>query len=266
MAFYRPIAAQGFRFSPAYTELLPCAPLRPFVHSFWGNEGKAIQSGESSLVIPDTCMDLIFRINYASGEIQSCFCAIDDAAYYTAPINASTPCATFGIRFFAWSAVAFCEDSLQDCKSLIFPAQALFPSLCREIMPILPALHTLAARAKFAESILLRHIRPERISPDTMNALSSMVSSGGRLRVREIAQSLCLSERQLERLIRRDLGASPKLMAQLIRHQMIYRELLEGRFCAAEAVEHYGYADQSHLIRDFRRFHLLSPNEVLAGV
>ena len=57
-------------------------------------------------------------------------------------------------------------------------------------------------------------------------------------------------------------GAGPKLLSQLIRHQLIYREVLEGRYRALDAVEKYGYADQSHLLRDFRRFQGVLPGEL----
>lgn len=266
MAFYRPIASQGFRFSGAYTEILPCMALRPYIHSFWGTTGTQTGVCANSLVIPDTCMDLIFDINYTENRITGRFCALDDAAYYTTSHCSGDRYAVLGIRFFAWSAGCFTQDSLKDSASRVYHPEALFPKLCREIVPRLFELDTLERRAGFAETVLQRNMRPERICPDILNALDAMIAGRGTARIRSVAESVCMSERQMERLMRGALGMSPKRMTQLIRHQMIYRELLEGKFCAADAVERYGYADQSHLIRDFRRFHILSPAETIAGM
>lgn len=262
---YRPIASQGFRFSDAYMERLPCAALRPYVHCFWGTTGALPRFADAGLVIPDTCMDIIFEINYTTNQISGVFCALDDTAYYTEPNHTGDLCAIFGIRFFAWSAVGFSQDGLLASRSMVFRPEALFPDICRELIPRLFDLDTLERRAGFAEDVLLRHMKPERICPDTLNALDAIIQKRGTIRLPALAASACMSQRQLERLFYRDLGASPKLVTQLIRHQMIYREILEGRFLPADAVERYGYADQSHLIRDFRRFHIFSPSEIAAA-
>lgn len=266
MAFYRPISSQGFRFTEDYTERLPCAPLRPYIHCFWGTSGTRPKLSDAGLVIPDTCMDIIFDINYTRNTIAAYFCALDDAAYHTSVDTSGDMCATFGIRFFAWTTIAFSQDTLCDSRVSVFHPEAFFSPIYRAVVPRLFDLDTLEKRSKFTEEILLNCIKPERISSDIMNALDAIVIGRGTLPVSDVAQSVCLSERQLERLMRRDIGAAPKLMTQLIRHQMIYRDILEGKYTSSDAVEKYGYSDQSHLIRDFRRFHLLSPSEVLGGL
>ena len=79
----------------------------------------------------------------------------------------------------------------------------------------------------------------------------------------EIAARAGMSGRQLERKLLRCTGAGPKLLMQLMRCQMVYREVLEGRYRALDAVERYGYADQSHLLREFRRFQGVLPGELI---
>ena len=109
----------------------------------------------------------------------------------------------------------------------------------------------------------MRLLQTDRLRPDVLNAIHAMIVHHGHVRMKDVAAAACLSERQLERILRTATGTPPKLMADLIRHQLVYRELVEGRFRPLDAVERFGYADQSHLIRDFRRFHSMTPMEAL---
>ena len=269
MDLYRiflPLSSNFFQHDEEYSERLPGPALAPYVRCFWGTAGARLRRFGGDLVIPDTCMDLIFEINYTTNAVRSRFCALDDSAYQTAPSHSNELCTTFGIRFYAWSAVCFAEDSLSDSMRTVFDPMQFFPKLCRAIEPVLPELPTLSARAQFAETTLLAALKPDRMRPDALNALYAMIARRGSMRTREIAAAACLSERQLERTLRAATGAPPKMLSSLIRHQLVYRALVEGRFDPMDAVARFGYADQSHLIRDFRRFHSMTPNEALKRI
>lgn len=260
---YRPLSASPFRCDAEYAERPPCPALVPYVHCFWGtSEAPPVHSG-GGRVIPDTCMDVLFEINYTQNRIVRRFCALDDAAYQTPPCHSNDLCATFGIRFYAWSAICFSEDALGDTMRTTCDPMRFFSKLCRELEPRLFDLKTLADRAQFAEALLVRHLNPDRMSRDVLNALYAMIHQRGAFRARDAAQAACVGQRQLERLARAMTGASPKMLAQLIRHQLVYRDLLEGRFHPMDTVARYGYADQSHLLRDFRKFHGISPRGAL---
>jgi transcriptional regulator GlxA family with amidase domain len=66
--------------------------------------------------------------------------------------------------------------------------------------------------------------------------------------------------RKLERLFRRDVGLSPKLLARIVRFQNVIATVERNarRDWAALALD-CGYYDQAHLINDFRRFAGMSP-------
>ena len=109
----------------------------------------------------------------------------------------------------------------------------------------------------------MRRLRPDRLGNALLNAIYGMISGCGREKVGEIAARAGMSGRKMERKLLELTGAGPKLLNQLIRHQLLYREVLEGRYRALDAVEKYGYADQSHLLRDFRRFQGVLPGELI---
>lgn len=260
---YRPLSANAFRCDDGYAEVPPAAALAPYVHCFWGTRGAECGHTGGERVIPDTCMDLIFQIRYSRNRVESRFCALDDAAYVTPAAGGREICATFGIRFYAWSAVCFAEESLCDSMHVVCNPHRYFHRICAELESRLFDTSSLAERILLAEGVLLRALQPERQRPEVLNALYVMATGRGALRAEDVAGAACVSVRQLQRLFREQTGAPPKLLAQLIRCQRIYRELAEQRFAPMEAVGRYGYADQSHLIRDFRRFHGLTPTETV---
>ena len=258
---YVPLSVYGLHFDGEYTEIPPCPALAPYVRCFWGSL-RARNSGGGSRVIPDTCMDLVFEINYSKNCVTGRFCAMDDAPCVTPERCTSDWISSFGVRFYAWTAACFAEADFRDALGRVFDPEAHFSSLFRALSPQLFEPDNLFARARLAEAELMRLLRPDRLNSSLANVIFAMISGNGRMKVQEIAAQAGMSSRQLERNMLRLTGAGPKLLTQLVRCQMVYREVLEGRYRALDAVEKYGYADQSHLLREFRRFQGVLPGEL----
>ena len=258
---YLPLSSFGLRFDGEYTEIPPTPALSPYVRCFWGSLRARRRSG-GSRVIPDSCMDLIFEVNYTKNRVTGHFCGLDDAPCITPGRSPTDLVASFGIRFYAWTAACFAEADFRDALGRVFEPEAHFSSLFYALSPQLFEPDALVARARLAEGELLRRLRPERLSSELLSVIYAMISGCGREKMGEIAARAGMSGRKMERKLLELTGAGPKLLAQLIRHQLVYREVLEGRYRALDAVEKYGYADQSHLLRDFRRFQGVLPGEL----
>lgn len=80
----------------------------------------------------------------------------------------------------------------------------------------------------------------------------------------QLSRSLHISTRQLERLFQSRIGLPPKALACLIRYQLLWRDALQPGFDVQDAVFRYGYTDQAHLLRDFKRFHTMTIPQALA--
>lgn len=58
------------------------------------------------------------------------------------------------------------------------------------------------------------------------------------------------------------VGITPKKLSNLIRYQFLWRDILwEPDFDVFNAVHKYGYTDQSHLLREFKRYHSMDIHE-----
>lgn len=161
---YHPITGTPFHQDEAYRELTPCAALSPSIRCFWGSVRPlpARPSAEDGIVIPDTCMDIIFHVDYAGNRLSSVFCALDEHSYRTpASRESGGRSATFAIRFYAWTACLFAEDSLQGSVNGRFPPEAFFRRIESALAPLLFDEPTLEGKAHIAERVL-RHLMPPR--------------------------------------------------------------------------------------------------------
>ncbi len=264
---YHPITGTPFQQDETYREAAPCLALRPYIRCFWGSERPlpARPSVTEGLVIPDTCMDIIFHIDYDSNHISSTFCTLDEHSYRTpASSESGGLSASFAIRFYAWTACLFVEDTLRGSANSHFPVDAFFRKLERALLPVLFDEPTLEGKIRAAEPVLLALLRPDKADATVLNAVHRLLITDGRARIGEVSAALALSPRQLERRFDAMMGVSPKTLASLVRYQRLWQDMvLSPRFDPLDAVDKYGYTDQAHLLGDFRKRHLMSPKEAL---
>lgn len=263
---YHPITGTPFQADETYREIAPCTALEPYIRCFWGSERPLpARPGDAGLVIPDTCMDIIFHIDYARNRISSTFCTLDEHSYRT-PASAESGglSATFAIRFHAWTAYLFAEDKLNASANQHFPVDAFFRHIERALLPILFEETTLMGKVLAAEKALLAVLCPDKADPTVLNAVHHILRSEGRVRISDVSAGLALSTRQLERRFDAAMGLSPKALASLVRYQLLWQDMaLNPRFDPLDAVARFGYTDQAHLLGDFRKRHLMSPREAI---
>jgi AraC-like DNA-binding protein len=106
-------------------------------------------------------------------------------------------------------------------------------------------------RIATVEAFLLRLARQRR--PDSIASLAaSLLRHNPALRVTQLASRLNVAERHLSRSFRATFGISPKNFARLARIEMVLAARLAGA-AWAEAAYACGFADQAHLVSDFKK-------------
>ncbi len=82
---YNPITADPFKCTKNYMEFAPCDALKPYVRCFWGSREPVTQNENTAtgLVTPDTCMDIIFKVDFTNNKIEDSFCGIDDRTFFS---------------------------------------------------------------------------------------------------------------------------------------------------------------------------------------
>lgn len=263
---YRPITATPFAENDRYVEIEPCDSLKPYIRCFWGTKRPYIYQKEEmtqSIVVPDTCMDVIFSVDYTENKINGSFCGIDESAFTTDEERKKGRCtSTFGIRFYAWTAVLFSEESMKDVKNAFFDAGHHFSRLKSQLEPVLFDIFDIRERVETAEQYLLEHLHLERENALVQGSVYEIVKRQGNLKAGELGKLLHISNRQIERLFKENVGISPKKLSSLVRYQYLWNHAVYRRnFNIQDEVYQLGYADQAHLMNDFRRFHTMSIQE-----
>ena len=265
---YFPITATPFERSAYYAERRPCDALRPYIRCFWGTPGQVLSHGHSDgnhgIVIPDTCMDIIFDFDCKSGNLTGSFCAIDENSYQTAAKKEQAFCSTFAIRFYSWTAALFSRSDFKGSKNGVFEPDGYFGGIMNELGARLFETDSLEERAEAAEAYLLKILDLKRFDINLMNSVYDVIYSKGRMTVGDICSKNVLSERRLERLFSEKIGVSPKTFITLVRYQLLWQDICSnGRFDALDLAYKYGYFDQSHLLNDFKKHHGMTPAQAL---
>ncbi|WP_373523807.1 helix-turn-helix domain-containing protein [Aquiflexum sp.] len=94
--------------------------------------------------------------------------------------------------------------------------------------------------------------------------LESIFKSEGMVTVPELAETLGKSKRSLETDFKKKIGLSPKLFCRIVRFHAVYDKLMkatENDFFGL--ILKFGYADQSHFIKDFVEFTGFTPKKYL---
>jgi AraC-like DNA-binding protein len=95
-------------------------------------------------------------------------------------------------------------------------------------------------------------------------AARKIIETRGQSRIETLAETVGLSRRQLERGFGNDVGFSPKLLSRLIRFEATWFELQNRKPPDLTRIAfELGFADQSHLTREFQRFSHTTPGSFL---
>ena len=102
------------------------------------------------------------------------------------------------------------------------------------------------------------------INPDhrVVLAANMILKSDGVIRISEIQERLYITERTLERQFKKEMGVSAKQFAKIIQFHSSVKIMTEEDYLNFTEVGHQsGYTDQSHFIRNFKKFTGKTPKE-----
>jgi AraC-like DNA-binding protein len=116
------------------------------------------------------------------------------------------------------------------------------------------AARTWEQRGRLLDDFLLdRAAHGPQPSPEVSHAWHLLTRSSGRTTIRGLAQQVGWSHKHLITKFKQQVGVTPHVAARLLRLSMVWQHLDDEHSWSRIAAE-CGYADQSHLIREFRRF------------
>lgn len=103
------------------------------------------------------------------------------------------------------------------------------------------------------DEFLLEQVRPEHGDQRTpIEDLEQYIrEKGGMVQVAELADRCGLSQRQLQRRFKEEIGIGPKEFCSIVRFNRAYAQMQQHRRLDIDVAISCGYYDESHLLKDF---------------
>lgn len=252
---YIPLIAGNSNYT--YIEKSANAALASYVRCYWYYEN--IPVDHDNLVIPDTCVDIIFSVD-REGSVTATFCGVNDKPDFCHITASFTEKKYFAVRFYVWTFSLFSGDTLQNTRNVIMDADFFLSFYVNEIKKIIHIDSSFDEFINISNRILIKQIKERFQDSNYMNALFYVFKSKGNIRIDTLADQCFIGKRQLERIFRSRMDLSPKEFTNLIRYQNAWRGILLSQD-VNELVFQLGYSDQSHLLREFKTYHGIAPCE-----
>ncbi|MFC5467476.1 helix-turn-helix domain-containing protein [Cohnella suwonensis] len=236
-----------------YTERKIRYANEPVIYYQFATDG----SGRAIRVVPDGCVDLLFRCDPSRPSALACGTVLKGTEISLEP-NA----VYFGVR-------------LSYGLSLLLPGlppkeivdvQAPFEDALSQYADMAAKL---AGRASFPQRIALFERDGLRLVTGDVRAagivgycLATMHRTGGSVTVRELAADTGYSERYLRTKFEHSLGFPPKLYNRIVRFQQALEGVVRGVAPLSDVAAGGGYFDQAHFMKDFKSFSLMTPSQI----
>ena len=248
-----------------YCQFQPPASLRKHVLYFWTMESSTANPAPQSFgPLVDGCPGLLFQQASEGRFYDQDGKSIPEIIIYGQTIRRTAiymlgRYKTVGVCFQPYSLPSLFGFDAHALTDGCVDMQLLAPDLVNQLIHTASAAHQIDVLSSY----LTRQIQHWNKSVDklTLYALTQLIESGGSASLKELHQSLRITERSLERKFKQHVGISPKLFARVCRFQASLTQLNQRNLTKLSDIAfENGYADQSHFIRSFREFTGYSPS------
>lgn len=165
------------------------------------------------------------------------------------------------LEFSPWGAYRLFPLRLGEVKNQVHALTDLMGVVAGRLAERLAEAEDLGQKVQLVQQFLLGQLRAARPDPVFDHCIQRIVASRGRIAVGQLEKETGYSSRWLLTKFHERLGISPKSIASVIRFQQLYKALSQrDQTSLLPAGEFYEYYyDQSHFIKDFKKFTGLAP-------
>lgn len=256
-----------------YRSHAPAPPLDEFVEQFWLCSGTPTHP--RARLLPNGTIELVFNLLddqtliHEPARPDRCrrhSGAVVSGAYSGVFMSGHEQRASIvGVHFRPGGAFPFLGVPAGELADMHVDLEALWGQPAIELRERLCEAATPAERFSLLEQALLARLVCMKVRHGAIPvALDAFEQAGAGVRVRDVARRVGLSQRRLIQVFAAEVGLTPKLYGRVRRFQRAL-DLVRGVPAPdwARVAAECGYFDQPHLIRDFRAFAGLTPEEYI---
>ncbi|MFT3827502.1 MAG: helix-turn-helix transcriptional regulator [Chitinophagaceae bacterium] len=254
-----------------YQNYTPSPALAAYIRCYWSLEAEGTGlSAERDRIFPDGCMELIFHY----GDQYKKYHTTDNADLQPhsfihgqltgfMEIEATGNTGIFSVRFHPGGLrpfIPFGLDEITDTYISIKDCWNKEGDILEDRM--LNAVSN-AERINILESFLLQKLATRHsYNPVIDQCVKTIIHHHGNITVDQLATSMHIGRRHLERQFIAQVGLSPKLLARITRFQQVLNIIESNQHHNLTSVAHQGgFYDQAHFIKDFKEFTGLNPKQ-----
>jgi len=169
----------------------------------------------------------------------------------------------FGVKFRPGCLRPFLNDSVSTLTDRVVPAQEIFGPSILELASSVRRMEGAEEMAEATGAFFAKRLpRPAPSSILSAELVDTILNDPSILTVEELASRKGIGVRSLQRLFKECVGVSPKWIIRRYRlHELVERFHSGQPFDGAQLALDLGYADQAHLINDFRNLVGYTPSE-----
>ncbi|HJT88375.1 MAG TPA: AraC family transcriptional regulator [Bryobacteraceae bacterium] len=186
-----------------------------------------------------------------------------------APGPPSVPVRRESIGVYFRAGVGVPGASIAELENRVVGLEAVWGGEARRLAEEMSDMRSQTARIHRLESALARRVETRRQHNrclDVPGMAAWILERRGLLPVERLAQAAGLSRQYFTRVFRGSVGVTPKVYCQLARLRPALAYVAHGeKVDWAQVAAECGYADQSHMIAEFRRFTGMTPEALLQG-
>lgn len=235
----------------------PTEALKPFVKNY-----RIIKSEEERVnrLLPDTCLVMAFRlkgeVNHFSKEEKLPLppLVISGLRKSVRLVNYEKSSGNLLVIFHEAGASAFFKEPLHELfEASVSLDHFMKTSQYDQLTEELSEAEDNAARIQLIEEFLLSRLLREKMDTRILSAIRQIQASKGSIRMKSLAEFLCLSQDAFEKRFRKAVGTSPKYFSSIVRMRGLI-QTLPSSVSFTEAALEAGFTDQSHFNREFKIF------------
>jgi len=252
-------------------KFLPHRALRPFVKFYWYLEPD-YGSDKQQRLLPCACCDIIIQIGPpATYKLGS------DEWHQRKPVGFVEghftrhcmvrfvgACWLAGIRFTSTGLYPFVKTPVREFTEEFADLTTIFGRDGKELVEKVAETDSAGGIPDIFDSFLLSRIEATLTEKDAQleEAVQKLLQKRGRHSVGRLAGEMRMPERRLERLFNRQVGISPERFANSLRLNYFIKLCHQPNRPTFTALAYEcGFADQSHLIRTFKKHTGLTPRQ-----
>lgn len=167
---------------------------------------------------------------------------------------------TIGIEFSPKGAYRFFHFTLSEIQNQIYSLSDFLGKIGRQLIERINNAASRQQKIVLLQQFLLQQLSLHKEDPVFEYCVEKITASKGKIAIRELEKKTGYSSRWLNMKFYDKIGVSPKNLCSVIRFKQYYQAWISGNEKSFFKNDFYElYYDQSHFIKDFKRFTGLPP-------